>query len=106
MCMFVSGRMMTLYHLQYFIIHFQLLFTDFTSLAGSCDQDYLLIYNGGLATSPVIGKYCAGTRPDSFLISQSNQLRVQFHSDDSSTTPGFRLQYEFSSAGTDYLGPT
>jgi len=78
---------------------FQLIFTDFDiQLDNTCDNDYVEVFNGGLPSSPSIGRFCGMSRPDSIL-SQSNSLRVEFHSDESSSSRGFRLQYVFNALG-------
>ncbi|XP_064643493.1 cubilin-like [Lineus longissimus] len=63
-----------------------------------CAADFLKILNGGSATSPSIGKFCGSDTPKDFT-SQSNQLRLEFHTDYSRTAKGFKLQYSFVSGG-------
>ena len=69
-----------------------------------CETDYLKIMNGGSALSPSIGKYCGSDTPKDFT-SQSNQLRLEFHTDYSLSAKGFRLQYSFVSGGTCNIQP-
>ena len=81
------------------LYYFQLHFTDFgVEQHTDCEYDYLEIFNGGLPSSPSIGRYC-GTTPPEDIVSQSNQMRIEFHSDESSAGRGFRLEYEFDSLG-------
>ena len=52
--------------------------------------------DGGSPDSPVFGTYCGTTLPNMF-ISTTNQLRVEFHSDWSSTGQGFLFNWEATS---------
>uniref|UniRef100_A0A8C3F269 CUB domain-containing protein n=1 Tax=Chrysemys picta bellii TaxID=8478 RepID=A0A8C3F269_CHRPI len=58
---------------------------------GTCQYDYIEIYDGPLYTSPLLGKICYG----SYLTytSSSNLMTVRFHSDSSITKRGFRAAY-------------
>ena len=51
-----------------------------------------------MTSSPVIGKYCGTSTPPVF-VSQSNEIRIEFHTDQESAEKGFRLQYLFVSNG-------
>jgi len=65
----------------------------------NCSRGSVEVFNGGLASSPSVGKYCTPTRPSDF-ISQSNTARIQFHTDaDVPLARGFRLMYRFETTG-------
>ena len=52
-----------------------------------------MIYDGDSNTSPMLGNpYCGDSLPAS-QISSSNQLFIHFHSDESGTANGFKLEY-------------
>ena len=59
----------------------------------NCSKDYVLIRNGALDDSPVIGRYC-GTNNTINITTNSNEARVDFVSDGSNTGKGFELIYE------------
>ena len=46
----------------------------------TCDDTYLEVLNGGFATSPSTGRMCGDTPDPEFVHSQSDRLRVLFHS--------------------------
>ena len=54
--------------------------------------DFLVMYDGGLSTSPMMGKYCGYSIPPSH-ISSSNEVLIQFQSDGSATRAGFKMEY-------------
>uniref|UniRef100_A0A8C0IXZ7 Uncharacterized protein n=1 Tax=Chelonoidis abingdonii TaxID=106734 RepID=A0A8C0IXZ7_CHEAB len=64
---------------------------DISQQGGTCQYDYIEIYDGPLHTSPLLGKICHG----SYLsyTSSSNLMTVRFHSDSSVTNRGFRADY-------------
>ncbi|XP_074928780.1 scavenger receptor cysteine-rich domain-containing protein DMBT1-like [Chelonoidis abingdonii] len=66
-------------------------FSDIETEGGTCQYDYIEIYDGPLHTSPLLGKICHG----SYLsyTSSSNLMTVRFHSDSSVTNRGFRADY-------------
>lgn len=69
-------------------------------LHDSCQYDYLEMFNGGLVSSPSVGRFCGNSVPAAFT-SQSNEVRIEFHSDLSNDAAynGFRLQYVFITSG-------
>lgn len=74
-------------------------FTHFNVEAhDSCEYDYVEIFNGGLFSSPSIGKFCDSNKPFNFT-SQSNNLRLEFHTDSTGALQGFRLTYRVISQG-------
>ncbi|XP_033761795.1 cubilin-like [Pecten maximus] len=58
-----------------------------------CVFDYLLFRDGGLADSPELGRYCGLTIPDPVLTT-TNQLRVEFHTDFSASGQGFLFDWQ------------
>ena len=54
--------------------------------------DSLTIYDGGSSVSPILGKYCGASIPQS-QISSSNEIFIHFESDGSITETGFKLEY-------------
>ena len=60
-------------------------------------SDALSIFDGDSNTSPMLGNpYCGDSLPPS-QISSSNQLFFHFHSDESWTATGFKLEYNATS---------
>ena len=77
----------------------QVNFTDMNiERATNCEYDFVEIFNGGLVSSPSFGKFC-GSNLSQPLTSQGNELRIEFHSDDTESAPGFRLEYRFITEG-------
>ena len=67
-------------------------------------QDFLIIYDGGSNTSPVLGnQYCGVSMPDS-QISSSNYLFIHFHSNYGDTGTGFKLEYNATSKNSYKIG--
>ncbi|KAL8573023.1 hypothetical protein ACOMHN_010453 [Nucella lapillus] len=64
----------------------------------SCPYDYLEIRNGGLSTSPLVGRFC-GTTITSPLVSHSNTMWLRFVSDNSRPYSGFRIVYDGTATG-------
>jgi hypothetical protein len=62
-------------------------------LESNCNNDYLLIRNGPYPSSPLMNKYCGNSVPLPIL-SESNALWIEFHSDDSNEDQGFELTLE------------
>ena len=50
------------------------------------------MYDGGLSTSPMMGKYCGDSIPPSH-VSSSNDILIQFLSDADATGAGFKMEY-------------
>ena len=59
----------------------------------NCSKDYVLIRNGALDDSPIIGRYC-GTNNSINITTNGNEASVDFVSDGSKTGKGFELLYE------------
>ena len=66
-----------------------------------CDRDFVVIRNGKYPSSPVLGKYC-GTNPPPQIISMSDEVWIEFHSDENSNgnRRGFRIEAENIPKGT------
>ncbi|XP_072941839.1 cubilin-like [Epargyreus clarus] len=58
-----------------------------------CRYDYLKIYDGPTSESRLVGKFCGNTYPKSYT-SSSNTLFLQFKTDHSMGSDGFRITYE------------
>ncbi|XP_072933024.1 cubilin-like [Epargyreus clarus] len=58
-----------------------------------CMYDYLKIYDGPTSDSRLVGKYCGKIYPKSYT-SSSNTLFLQFKTDHTMSSGGFRLTYE------------
>ena len=80
-------------------IIFQIHFTSMNiEQSNNCVKDFVEVFNGGLSSSPSVGRYCSSVLPPD-LTSMSHELRVQFHSDADVDASGFRMQYEFVENG-------
>ncbi|XP_053373742.1 deleted in malignant brain tumors 1 protein-like isoform X2 [Mercenaria mercenaria] len=72
----------------------QLKFQMFDLQAHStCSYEYLVIYDGPSVTSPLIGRYCGDVMPSAQIRSTSNTLTINFITDSSVTSAGFRAAY-------------
>ncbi|XP_052245586.1 multiple epidermal growth factor-like domains protein 10 [Dreissena polymorpha] len=79
-------------------------FTDFALEDSSeCDYDFLELFYGPNASSPLVGKFC-GTSPPWRFQSQSNSVRIVFSTDSSDSARGFNLTYTFSVQDLFYMG--
>jgi len=57
----------------------------------SCNKDWLKIYNGISTSAPLIGKYCGTSSPGQISASNADgALTFEFHSDNSTTKPGWK----------------
>ena len=50
------------------------------------------MYDGGSSTSAMMGKYCSDSIPPSH-VSSSNEVLIQFHSDQKFVGAGFEMEY-------------
>lgn len=71
------------------MIFFQFQFTSF-DLENAIHHDYVTVYNGPLTSSPLLGRYTGNENPGNVARSMTNNLLVEFHTDDSTTGQGFR----------------
>ncbi|XP_052248294.1 multiple epidermal growth factor-like domains protein 10 isoform X5 [Dreissena polymorpha] len=79
-------------------------FTDFALEDSSeCNYDFLGLFYGPNASSPLVGKFC-GTAPPWRFQSQSNSVRIVFSTDSSDSARGFNLTYTFSVQDLFYMG--
>ncbi|XP_075011496.1 scavenger receptor cysteine-rich domain-containing protein DMBT1-like [Calonectris borealis] len=68
-----------------------LTFRDIAMQSGSCQYDYVEVYDGPPHSSPFLGRLCSGSFPT--YISSSNMMTVRFHSDSRYTFRGFQAHY-------------
>lgn len=61
----------------------------------SCSYDYVAVYDGPTASSPLIGRYCGNVAPD-IIRSTGNSMLVRFVSDISIAHAGFVASYQAS----------
>ena len=52
------------------------------------------IYDGGTSNSPIIGSKLCGTNVPQLIASSSNELLIQFHSDDNDVNGRYRIKVE------------
>ncbi|XP_022177373.1 cubilin-like [Myzus persicae] len=68
-------------------------------LDSSCDNNYVIIYDGPSPESPVLGKYCGNILPQN-LVATSNELWVVFSSETGKNNrKGFNLTLESTQSG-------
>ena len=60
---------------------------------GSCNYDWVEVFDGKDSSSKSLGKFCSNTKPPS-LQSSSNMVMIQMVTDYSVTKRGFVLDYE------------
>ena len=65
---------------------------------GFFSYDSLTIYDGGSSTSPMMGKYCGNSIPPSH-VSSSNEILIQFQSDEYEDDIGGGFQIEYNPLG-------
>ena len=46
-----------------------------------CDKEFIKIYNGPTQMSPLIGKYCGNIIPPTALFSETNNIFIEYHTD-------------------------
>lgn len=63
-----------------------------------CKFDYLEIRDGGYVSSPLIGRFC-GTDIPRQILSQSNNLYLEFGSDNLDSGKGFQIYWDGSIKG-------
>ena len=76
-----------LFRIEIEFVHFEL------EAHSSCDYDVLEVREGGLATGPLVGRFCGHDTPPSYL-SSTNSLYFNFRSDYSVSHAGFRIRYK------------
>ncbi len=68
--------------------------------SSDCSKDYFSVHNGGFSSSPVIWKGCGSTMPSTNpIVSMSNRMWIQFHSDGSGVARGFSFTAEQENVG-------
>ncbi|XP_037996775.1 deleted in malignant brain tumors 1 protein [Motacilla alba alba] len=74
-----------------------LTFRDIVMQSGTCQHDYIEVYDGPLHSSPLLGRFCSGSFPT--YVSSSNMMSVRFHSDSRYSFRGFQAHYASIPAG-------
>lgn len=80
-------------------VNITLTFNSFDLEANNCIYDYLLVYDGGSASAPLIGKYCNSNRPPSNITSSGNEITLKFESDNGLELAGFDIDWHCSLVG-------
>ena len=60
--------------------------------AAECASDYVIVRDGFLGSSEILGKYC-GTDVPVYLLSSGNKLSVTFHTDSVRNAKGFEISW-------------
>ncbi|KAM4689065.1 cubilin [Discoglossus pictus] len=81
-------------------------FTSFNlESSSSCGYDYIKLYDGPNAQSPLIGTYCGNQLPPSGS-TNSTSLHVVFHSDQTTVRQGFQMLWHVNGCGGELFGPS
>ncbi|XP_055632024.1 cubilin homolog [Toxorhynchites rutilus septentrionalis] len=67
-------------------------------LSQSCDEEYLLIYNGPTAMSPLLGRYCSGASVEP-ISTQGRHAFIEYHSGNVTRSGSFELKMSQMVAG-------
>ncbi|XP_053323004.1 cubilin [Spea bombifrons] len=70
----------------------------------SCGYDYVKLYDGPNDQAPLIGTYCGKSLPPSGNTNSSN-LHVVFHSDETTVRNGFQILWYMNGCGGELSGP-
>ena len=62
----------------------------------NCQYDYLTVYDGPNTGAPIIGKYCDGNPPPTFVNSTGSSITMQFSTDVALEEDGFKIGWECS----------
>jgi hypothetical protein len=57
-----------------------------------CSSDYVMVQDGFLGNSEILGKYC-GTEVPVYLLSSRNEMSVTFHTDSRKNAKGFEISW-------------
>ena len=88
-----------------FIFRIELDFEHFELEHGTeCSYDYLEIRERGVASGPLVGRFCGRDLPQPY-ISSSNMLYISFRSDYSISHSGFRIRYK-TACGGEFSAPS
>src|SRR3989339_1563509 len=60
----------------------------------ACNLDYLIIYDGPDALSPIIGTYCNTIPPPAIITSTGSSLHIVWHSNGSNNFTGFEMNWQ------------
>lgn len=72
------------------------------SLKLSCDREYINVFNGPTALSPSLGKFCGTEFTKESLVTQSNTVFIEYHTDnfiENSKNSAFEIKVESASYG-------
>ena len=73
--------------------------------SGSCNYDYVRVYDGANTTSPLIGTYCNNNVPTT-ISSTGGSITIVFHSDQATEGAGFQIDWQCQmpnqAPGTDF----
>lgn len=72
-------------------------------LGQDCDKNFLSIYNGPSPSFPRIQKYCGENNPQNSLISEKNEMWVEYSWSPGSTGKEIKLKYEPYGGGKDII---
>ncbi|XP_019640486.1 PREDICTED: CUB and sushi domain-containing protein 1-like [Branchiostoma belcheri] len=61
----------------------------------NCQYDYVQVLEGAISFSPVLGKFCGATLPPT-MRTFGNVMTVQFHTDHSISSTGFKAKYSMA----------
>lgn len=75
---------------------------DNVNLDSNCENNYIIIYNGMVQSSPKIGHFCANNKPTTIKAGGS-ELLIEYHAAEKSTGIGFKLTYESFSEGINII---
>lgn len=61
---------------------------------GTCDYDYVEIFDGPNSSSPSLGRYCNTTGNPGIVVSSGNSITILLHSDEAANGSGFEINWE------------
>ncbi|XP_055528454.1 cubilin homolog [Wyeomyia smithii] len=62
-----------------------------TSFNQSCEDEYLLMYNGPTTNSPLLGSFCKGTATE-MVVTQGRHVFIEYHSENYNASGNFTLK--------------
>lgn len=72
-------------------------------LGEDCDSSFLALYNGNLPSAPRIDKYCRDNKPQNSIISQKNEMWIEYRWEKGSTGKEIKLKFEPYGGGMDII---
>lgn len=67
---------------------------------GSCNFDWLKVYDGPSTASPLIGEYCNSAPPPATINSTGGSITIEFHSDEVVNHEGFEIEWTCLTGGS------